>query len=736
MNAPEEPVFVTMNLQPKRTKEAKSGFDERTDSFNRTAPRLIRQRQIETTTGTWERKTLTSTGSNPTRVACPQCLSMVTVPETMGGQRIVCPQCKRSLLVPSVLAGAGTIFDNLFDAEPDKSPASTVAKPVTPHVPHTAATSRVSGEDDELMLAAPDQVTPTSRTPVSTPTGFTDGVDPFDNVQPADVDFIEGSGTNIFDLGNVDMEAKALTVELPDANASIPEMAEIPATKSSSEIIQDDDFKIELDLPDLLAQNSTPSRLSSQKEFDPFIEDPDRPLRIDGISPDRELRDTLGVRCGVCDTLIYVAKSQVGETVKCPECFSPIVANVAAPRTSATNPWAQKLREASQEADEYKLSEPVERPAEAKHIPEGYGLASNETDLLAPIYAPNVEADEVGVQSGTDRSGRNEGGVRPSSASRPHKNPPFKKMPNDQSGAAEHRSESQKTAPQSTSTAYWKNKPHAATDPVETENEKLEADPIGLTFSDLGGFTGGMSRWMTAMSTDFELIVRILTAAGLMGVGYWIFDGIWGWTTSEEPVQSYVFYAIMLGLIGVPTFFAGCLMLLITGALMFQRGGERKPRYKVWPGYGWGDWGTPVIFVVFSLWLSSLPGAMLGLLFTIGSENVVFIPIFVGLSVFMLMPPMLVSAYHNQSAIQIVSKKVFRHFTPQDTDWLRYLPASGLALVLFLAGTLLLLVPMFLFSFIGAAIQVIAIVLFGSFTGLYCGMMADKVDSADEQSGK
>ena len=200
MNVPEEPVFVTMNLQPKRIKEAKSGFDERMDSFNRTAPRLIRQRQIEPTTGTWERKTLTSTGSNPIRVACPQCLSMVTVPETMGGQRIVCPQCKRSLLVPSVLAGAGAIFDDLFDAEPDKSPASTVAKPIAPHAPHTTATSRVSGEDDELMLAAPYQVAPTARPPVSTPTGFKDGVDPFDNVQPADVEFIEGSGTNIFDF--------------------------------------------------------------------------------------------------------------------------------------------------------------------------------------------------------------------------------------------------------------------------------------------------------------------------------------------------------------------------------------------------------------------------------------------------------------------------------------------------------------------------------------------------------
>lgn len=712
--------------------------------------------------------------SNPIEVACPHCANSIRVPRSEAGQRISCSRCGRAVIVPAEAAPVSCVFDDLFEETPR---ATSPVKPVD--------------LGPAALTASPREPRIEPNPPSVLPERFADNQDPFAEPGERGLERMGGEAT-AFDFGQEDLPAESPLIdpammekspdesgaaeshwiesgESQDAATPTKQSALTDAHKTNPQEIEEE-FDPLLPSPQSQTDSTKAATLAAQNQGtemtadDPFADDPNRPLRIEGLAPYMDPKNTAAVRCGICDTLIYVTRAQLGQKVKCPECYSEIVAQEAESRRSSSNPFNRMItdgvvmtldepaqsRESNSDNDEYRLSEPVARPK--LEIPEAYGLGKDDRDLLAPLapLAPNSTAGTQPVGTGPARTP--ESSV-PGSAGKPHS--PVEALPFDRpavqrTGSDSPRMESPPAAQipnaaadtsravpaRNSPVAYWERQPERPPDPKAVEQERLASDPIGIRLTDLGSMTGKMTAWIRQMSTDLELWMRSGVAAVGLGFAYWMYDIIAGWLVAVQqetgvPPTGYQFWSLLLGLMGAVGLVVAVAALGITSGLMFQRGTEKQPRFEDWPGYGFGDWGPAVGFVLLSVWLASLPGLFLGLLVAIGTEFLGFIPLFGFGTVFAIAPPLLANAVYNESPWKIVAPPMIRNFQFDDTEWLRFIPGSGLAFGLFLAGLLILLIPNFVCCFLGAGFQVAAVILFASLTGLYCRLMADKVSEQE-----
>jgi DNA-directed RNA polymerase subunit RPC12/RpoP len=86
-----------------------------------------------------------------------------------------------------------------------------------------------------------------------------------------------------------------------------------------------------------------------------------------------------GISCGLCGTRLAVRPSQVGQTVTCPDCYSPVLVK---PRPKQDKPKPVEY----EEAELFKLSDPVERPS-PMYLPPGV-----EGGVAQALGAPGLPA--------------------------------------------------------------------------------------------------------------------------------------------------------------------------------------------------------------------------------------------------------------------------------------------------------------------------------------------------------
>ena len=87
---------------------------------------------------------------------------------------------------------------------------------------------------------------------------------------------------------------------------------------------------------------------------------PLRPAPRVGIPLDNE---EYGIECLVCGTRLHVRRTQIGQTLKCPDCHSPVLVKPP-PKREQPKPVEEE------EAEMFKLSEPVELPSPV-YVPPG-----------------------------------------------------------------------------------------------------------------------------------------------------------------------------------------------------------------------------------------------------------------------------------------------------------------------------------------------------------------------------
>lgn len=100
--------------------------------------------------------------------------------------------------------------------------------------------------------------------------------------------------------------------------------------------------------------------------------------------------------CHVCGTRMYAKESQIGQTLRCPDCFTDV--EVKAPKVGPPQPKKKTLAE----MEEFQLSDPGERPS-YKPMVEARGEYA-ELQLLDPKAPPRKEQSAQGASASTASS--------------------------------------------------------------------------------------------------------------------------------------------------------------------------------------------------------------------------------------------------------------------------------------------------------------------------------------------
>lgn len=160
------------------------------------------------------------------------------------------------------------------------------------------------------------------------------------------------------------------TCQCPRCNARIVAPAEPGEQRESAQQPLDDDFFAEDPVKEITAPAvRSPTQPASQpktkpppsEETAPAVPEPaERKPQVED-KPDQLARQTnermeFGIECGLCGTRLYATLTQVGKTLRCPDCHSKVL--VKAPKK---RPEPAQYREREEEGD-FKLSEPIERP--------------------------------------------------------------------------------------------------------------------------------------------------------------------------------------------------------------------------------------------------------------------------------------------------------------------------------------------------------------------------------------
>lgn len=203
----------------------------------------------------------------PHALQCPRCHGAVSVADDAGGARVVCPHCEQPFLTPGVTATTNDDDDWL---KLDSDPIPATAKPTPTNTPTPAVDEPVL-VDESMLVDDDDEYT--------IPTG------PAKTSKPA---------TNFF--GDVDL----------------------------SDI--EDEFTAEIDTPVPGFRGQPVSGQAKPVSAKPTSPAPTFPVQPPPAKPaEPKFASEYRVSCLTCGSAVYVKASQAGKTIKCTDCYSPIV---------------------------------------------------------------------------------------------------------------------------------------------------------------------------------------------------------------------------------------------------------------------------------------------------------------------------------------------------------------------------------------------------------------------------
>lgn len=618
------------------------------------------------------------TGESEIKVDCPKCLASLKVPTEKGGTRIVCPECKRSLQVPAAQSAGNAIFDDLFDSPSDPPEQGEIKTPVSspeveakesPVAFDESAFDNIEAAIDEHRVAEQMALETQSQESVESEAS-PPAEDPLASLTGADT-------------------------ELESPEPSVPGLS-IPDEFSLEDHLQTSD----LDLTPIAGE-------------DPFDEDSDKPLNIDGISPTIKVDNIIGVKCKVCDTRIHVNVDQSGETIECPMCFSKVEVTIpssiigvnhnspVSPNMQLADNDSGKTESDSRQQME-KLPEFDDSPLELAPLEPDNPLpsetATKSEDLLKPKYvepvgeSPDQEDDIPVVETETEEP-------------RPNKKRKTKKK-TEEYGSKD----------------YWESKV------TEVEPDEIDLPEI-FTHETLS--LKLVVGWIGRAFTSPELIYRTLVAVAMLGFAYTMFDVFHYSYHSEDIGKVYkILGTILPSLVGGCSLIVGLLALFTSCSMVFQISLNGLAKSEDWPGFSFSDWLGPLMLFTFSFWLGCLPGGLLGSFFAITLQQNTWIVVGATLSAFLLAPILYTCVTFNGSAFNVVAKEVFRTFRGDDVSWLYYLPFTLAVWFGFLIGTLIMFIPTFVFSVAGASLQVLAMICFAAISGVHTGRMMHKLQKS------
>lgn len=522
----------------------------------------------------------------------------------------------------------------------------------------------------------------------------------------------------------------------------------------------------------------------------PLAVDPSAPIRIDGIESASEgVEGTISLRCRVCDSGLQAPAGMLGKQVACPDCGSMVEVVASRKPKSMLPEWAKPREnweeiQAREDADKYRLAGNMKLEPTLGPRDEQGGLPSERPARMKPVAAPAPILNEEGedILAGAKATRRVEESVIKSSpfvggriaaenqtkrrlrqaappnekkqAVRALESPdpaaePETPLTRATSGDAPPTANRKAAAsrPDSGTTQSRTARPPAPSLEAEDDDGAMEDagdagaepgasrwSPSGrylITLDNMGGLDVVFRGWMKEFLLDRELWIRAAGSVLIWGIAWWTLGMAGNAMRSKDIAEAErVMWVALPGFFGAIALIGGVASTMMTCGLVFQQSADRRPRFVEWPGFSPSDWIQPAFFWGLGLWLGSLPGLFAGLILWTTNLGFLSLP-FAVFSAMLFGPVLLLCAWYNGSPIQVFSRDVFARFGGKQTAWLKYLPGSVVAMVLFGIGHGISFVPGAIGSFLGAALQTAAVLLFATVSGLYCGLMARKMERGD-----
>ncbi len=431
---------------------------------------------------------------------------------------------------------------------------------------------------------------------------------------------------------------------------------------------------------------------SENENSDPFEYNENKALRVEGISPDVTAAEVFFFSCPVCDTDMHAREQEIGNQVVCTDCHSTVT--VEKPKKKRKqNPWQQPARVKKQpdSDDEFKLEAPIERPK----LEAGFGLESVAGDLLAPL-APEPEEQEKPRQKVRQKN---------------------RKQQREQTVTDNNRGNSsrQPTQPKSRTSSQPARKPSNSQAQSGAKQGTRNHERTGT------GKEIKIGRLLELdLLSDLDLIIRSTVAILFLAFSYAMLDSVWNTLSDTELTGGERFVQYFPAAIGGFVCFVVVVWFMsVTMSVIMRSIANGDKKVSEWVGFAPSEWLGSFVAFAFAGWAASVPGGLIGYVFMKLTGIYACLPIMIALSVFALLPVMLISSFYNESAFNIFAPAVLQTTQTNKNSWTSAYVCYGLMLAAFVFGILILFIPSILFSFLGAAIQIAALTAFAVFMGLH-----------------
>lgn len=427
----------------------------------------------------------------------------------------------------------------------------------------------------------------------------------------------------------------------------------------------------ELVAPDAVSIADVADGDESPDALDPFSYDENKAIHIDGVSDGLLAPGSFYFKCPVCDSHMKGNENQLGEKVRCTDCYSDIPV-VKPKKSDKEDAWRRPATlKTSDDDQELKLADPIERAPIDYTISPEHGLEEIKNDLLSPIVEPELASEPAPtIAKPRDRKSGGRSG---------------KKHTTLKTGA--------------------KQRSNATVNSRESEETRKP-----IQFKDAARFE---------FFGDLDLVLRTSVSVIFLTLFYAMEESVFRTLQMEDLDWGEKFMRYFPALIGsFVCFLLFGWFMAVTFSVLMQNAANGMKRVEQWVGFAPSEWmGSFLIFAI-SAWAAFLPGALLGYLMMKVSGMFFFMPVLACMSFCVMLPVFLISAFVNQSVYKVWSPEIVGSIGNDFESWFEAYKSFLVPAGLFFLGILIVFLPGLIFSFIGAVLQVVGITIYGLLIGM------------------
>lgn len=272
--------------------------------------------------------------------SCPHCQAQVSARPEQAGQRFDCPHCQKRFKVPGV-ATAMTPSDDFFDWD-DSPPAESTAKVSASSEPNSQAKSQPKPQPPAAPARDTNAVDATSGPSPLAATGDDADVLDASELLLAEDDLLAGDASAVAPSST---DSQSPEADPWDGEEGLSLDLDLEPQPASNTAADDDPFGLDLSQFERdaapLGGPAVPTRPAPAAPLQPNAAVSNNPTPIaddlaDELSGAKPVVENVqfGFSCPICEGRLVAYMSEVGKTIRCPDCHSDI--EIKAPKKKPT----------------------------------------------------------------------------------------------------------------------------------------------------------------------------------------------------------------------------------------------------------------------------------------------------------------------------------------------------------------------------------------------------------------